>query len=342
MGRSLRLAVAACAALGTLAFAGSAWAAYTPSLVSVSLTNGAGKPTTMLLGHIQGVTDDPTQKDTIYAPAGYGINLTAAQNTKIGDVSSTWVLRNSGNQPIDVDGQIIVDSPANYPAASNTCTPGLTHEAVWRLDITVQAMALHIPIYVDRVTTGPDAAFASAKIELCLPGPIVGTPSGAHLTFALFDVNRVFTNPPSTADRVWHALFTPYTPGTPDANPAGTTEGQAVVPGRVSLTLKSQSKRRGVVIITGKLLVDGRAFQGATIELYVGNKKVGSAKTKGNGTFTIRKRIKKKTRYRALTSFVGSLASCPAPALPAAPLGCKTATLSFVAISNTVTARRKR
>jgi hypothetical protein len=341
MRRSVRLAVAACAALATLAFAGSAWAAYTPSLIATSLTNGAGKPTTMLLGHIQGVNDDPTAKDTIYAPAGYGVNLSLPPNSKIGDVTATLILRGGGNAQVDVDGQVIADNPATYAAAATQCTGSPTHEAVWRLDITVAGTPLHVPIYVDRVTAGPEAAFASAKIQLCLAGPI-GTPAGAQLLFALFDVNKVFTSPSNTSSRVWRALFTPYTPGTPNANPAGTTEGQALVPGRVSLTLKSQSKRRGVVIITGKLLIEGQAFQGATVELYVGSKKVGSAKTKRNGTFSFRKRIKKKTRYRALVTFVGDLASCPAPALPGVPQGCKTGTLSFIATSRTVTARRRR
>ena len=150
---------------------------------------------------------------------------------------------------------------------------------------------------MDPVTAGPEAAFASAKIQLCLAGPI-GTPAGAQLLFAFFDVNGVFTNPPNTADRIWRATFTPYVAGTPNPNPAGTTEGQALVPGRVCLSVKSKSLKRGRVIVSGKLLVDGRPYRGAVIELYVGTKKVGSGQDEcGRATTRSAKKIKKKTRF---------------------------------------------
>lgn len=339
MRRSIRLAITASAALATLAFAGSAWAAYAPSLISTSLNNKPGAPTTMLLGHSQSPDEDPTAKDTIYAPAGYGVTLGQAVGSKIGDVNATLILRNGGNAQVDVEGQVIVDDAALHP--NDPCAPGL-HQAVWKLNITVAGTPLTVPMYVDKVTAGPEAAFASAKLQFCLAGPI-GTPAGAQLLFALFDVNGVFTNPGHTQDRLWRALFTPYTPGTPNPNPAGTTEGQAVVPGSVSLKLKAKSLKHGRVAITGRLLVSGSGFRAATIELYVGNKKVATAKTKPNGNFTFKTRkIKKKTRFRALVAFVGGLASCPADALPGVPKGCQSATISFVATSNTVTGRKRK
>jgi hypothetical protein len=339
MRRSIRLAITASAALATLAFAGSAWAAYAPSLISTSLNNKPGAPTTMLLGHSQLPDEDPTAKDTIYAPAGYGVTLGQAVGSKIGDVNATLILRNGGNAQVDVEGQVIVDDPALHPTAP--CAPGL-HQAVWKLNITVAGTPLTVPLYVDKITAGPEAAFASAKLQFCLAGPI-GTPAGAQLLFALFDVNGVFTNPGHTQDRLWRALFTPYTPGTPNPNPSGTSEGQAVVPGSVSLKLKAKSLKHGRVAITGRLLVSGSGFRAATIELYVGNKKVATAKTKPNGNFTFKTRkIKKKTRFRALVAFVGGLASCPADALPGVPKGCQSATISFVATSNTVTGRKRK
>ncbi len=339
MRHTIRLAIAASAALATLAFAGSAWAgSYSPSLIATSLTNGPNKPTTMLLGHVQGIDDDPTAKDTIYAPLGYGVTLGQAVGTKIGDVNATLVLRGGGNAQVDVTGEVLADDPAAHP--SDPCAPGL-HGAVWKLNITVAGTPLTVPLYVDAITAGPEATFASAKIQFCLAGPI-GTPAGAQLLFALFDVNGVFTSPANTADRLWRATFTPYTPNTPNPNPAGTTEGQAVVPGRVSLTLAAKSLKHGKVVISGRLLVDGSPFGGATIELYVGNKKVATTKSKASGRFTFNKRIKKKTRYRTLVAFVGDLASCPAAALPGVPQGCKSATISFVATSNSVTARKRK
>jgi hypothetical protein len=340
MKRTMRLGVAVCAAVVGLAFAGPAAAAYTPRLTATAINNAPGRPTTMILGHLQDVNDDATAKDTIYAPLGYGVNLTQPAGTKIGDVSATLVLRGGGNAQVDVEGQVVADNPANYVAQATQCTGTPTHAAVWRLNITVAGTPLTVPVYVDPAA-GPEATFASAKIQLCLAGPI-GTPAGAQLLFALFDVNGVFTNPSNTQDRVWRATFTPYTPGTPNPNPGGTTEGQALVPGRVSLKLTGKSLKRGRIIVSGRLLVDGQAVQGASVELYVGNKKVKTLRTNRTGRFTYSKRIKKKTRYRALVTVVADLASCPATPLPSVPQGCKTATLSFVATSNSVLVRRRR
>jgi hypothetical protein len=339
MSRLIRLGLVAAGVLVSLAFTGSALASYAPSLTVTSSVNAPGKPTSLLLGHIQSPADDPTAKDTIYAPLGYGVNLSQAPGTKIGDVSARLILRNGGNAEVDVDGSVVADNPANHP--NDPCAPGL-HQAVWNLNITVAGTALTVPLYVDAITTGPEAAFASAKVQLCLAGPI-GTPAGAQLEFAFFDVNGVFTTPSSTTDHVWHATFTPYVAGTPQPNPAGTTEGQAVVPGRVGLTMKTKSLKRGVVIVSGRLLVDGRAFGGALVELYKpgSSKRIGKARTNGRGNYSIRIKIKKKTRVLAQVFFLGDLQSCPAPALPGVPQGCKTATVSFFA-AKIVIARRKK
>src|SRR5262245_48809678 len=338
MKRFIRLAIAAGAVVSALAFSGSALAAYTPSLSVTSQRNAPGKPTAILLGHVQTAADDPTAKDTIYAPLGYGVNLSQAAGTKIGDVSARLILRGGGNAEVDVEGQVIADNPALY--TSNPCAPGL-HGAVWKLNITVAGSPLTVPIYVDQVTAGPEATFASAKIQLCLAGPI-GTPAGAQLLFAFFDVNGVFTNPSNTTDRVWHALFTPYVAGSPTPNPGGTTEGQALVPGRVALSVKSKSQKKGRVTISGKLLIDGRAYRGAVIELYIGNKKVGQTRTNASGSYTFRKKIKRKTRFGVQVIELADLAlPCPSPPLGIAPQGCRSATISFFA-SGLVTARRRR
>ena len=126
-------------------------------------------------------------------------------------------------------------------------------------------------------------------------------------------MNGVFTNPSNTTDRIWHATFTPYVAGTPNPNPGGTTEGQALVPGRVALTVKSKSLKKGRVTISGKLLVDGRPYRGAVIELYVGNKRVGQARTNASGSYTFRKKIRKKTRFGVQVLELADLAlPCPA------------------------------
>jgi hypothetical protein len=342
MRGSLRLAVTACAALATLALAGSAWAAYSPLLTVTPISSKAGKATPMLLGHFQETTDDATAKDTIYVPLGYQTNLTQAAGTKIGFFAGGAILRSGGNTEPEISGDVLVDSPENYPPATNACTPGESHEAVWRLDFTLAGMPQSVPIYLDRVTVGPEALFASAKLQFCLQGP-VGTPSGAQILSLLLSVTGVFTNPANTSPRFWHASFTPYLPNSAVRNEAGTTEGQAVAPGKVSLTLTVKRRKHGVVLLQGKLLVDGRPFLGAPIELYTPGKSnsVGKGKTNRSGRFTIRKRIKKKTRFYATTVPVEPLSSCPAPPI-GTPQGCTTATESFVAVTRTIVAKPRR
>src|SRR5436190_15384009 len=205
MKKLTRLALLTGAVVATLAFTGSAWASYQPRLIITALTNGPGKQTTMLMEHLQSIDDDPTLKDTLYAPPGYQAVLTQTPGTKIGDVDATLVLRNGGNALAEASGAVVVDSIANWATQSAQCTQTATHEAVWRLDITVAGTPLQVPIFVDH-STGADATFSSVKIQFCLTGPI-GTPAGAQLLDAFFDVQGVFTSPPNTQDRVWRGVF---------------------------------------------------------------------------------------------------------------------------------------
>jgi hypothetical protein len=332
MRKLIRLAIAAGAVMATLAFTGSAWAAYQPRLIVTSLTNGPNKPTTMLLEHLQDRNDDATAKDTIYAPLGYQANLTQAPGTNLGNVDATLILRDGGNATADAAGPVVVDSPANWTPQAAQCTGTPTHEAVWRLDITVAGTPLQIPIFVDH-STGADATFSSVKIQFCLTGPI-GTPAGAQLLDAFFDVQGVFTSPANTQPRVWRAVMTPYVAGSPRPNPAGTIESQAVVPGRVSFSVKAKGLKRpkGYVLISGKVLVDGKAVGGAAVQIFRVpnlNKPIKNVKTKANGTFSFRKKFARRTVLYAIAVKVEPLAACPAPALPGVPGGCQTATRSF-------------
>jgi hypothetical protein len=105
--------------------------------------------------------------------------------------------------------------------------------------------------------------------------------------------------------------------------------------------MTTKSLKHGVVVVSGRLTVDGQAFGGGLVELYKGSKRIGKARTKGNGKYTIRIKIKKKTRVLAQVLFLGDLPGCPAPGLPGVPQGCKTGSLSFFAFK-IGTARRKK
>jgi hypothetical protein len=342
MKKFIRLAIAAGAVMATFAFTGSAWAAYQPRLIVTSLPNGANKQTTMLLEHLQSAADDATAKDTIYAPLGYQANLTQAPGTTLGTVDATLILRSGGNATADASGPVVVDSPSNWGPQATQCTGTATHEAVWRLDITIAGTPLKVPIFVDH-SAGADATFSSVKIQFCLQGPI-GTPAGAQLLDAFFDVQHVFTSPANTQDRVWRGVMTPYVAGSPQPNPAGTVESQAVVPGKVAFTAKAKSLKRGVVQISGKVLVDG-AGAPAAVQFYKSSnaaRPIKTVRTSRNGAYSWRKKFTKKTRLLVVAIGVSDIPTCPATPLPGIPGGCVTATRSFGAATIVTAKPRKK
>ncbi len=339
MRTSLRLTLVACASLFALAFANAAWSAYEPNLLIASERQSLSSPTAMIIGVSQTRDDDATAKINISVPEGYNERLVASPGTVIGNVTANVILRGAGNAEVEVTGQVKADNPASY--TSNQCAPGL-HQAVWVLEVTLAGTPVRVPIYVDDVSGVPGT---SARIQLCLAGPI-GTPSGSQLLSAVFEVRDVFTNPSTRNAYIWSALFTPYNPGSPLPNAAGTVEARAVVPLPVRITLKARRKGR-VVTLTGKVDLPGTAIP-STVEIWVGPtsrklRRVARVKVRANGTFTIRRpRVGKRTRiqfYQARldTPFANaeSFGYCQTPP-PRAPRGCVSATFAALDVRGSI------
>jgi hypothetical protein len=342
MRTSIRLTLVACASLAALVFANAAWSAYTPSLLVAGSRQTLSAPSEVLIGVAQSRDDDATAKIDIFVPAGYSERLAAAPGTVIGDVVANVILRGAGNAEVEVTGQVRADNPASHTA--NQCAPG-AHTAVWVLEVTLAGTPVRVPIYVDDVTTLPGV---SARIQLCLAGPI-GTPSGSQLLSAIFTVRGVFTNPSQRAAHVWSALFTPYNPGTPIPNAAGTVEARAVQP--LPVTISMTAKRKGrVVTISGRINLPGNAIP-STVEIWSGPsgrrlRRIARARVRSNGTFTLRRRVGRRTRVqwyqaRLNTPFAAAEAFgyCQTPP-PRAPRGCVSAT--FAALNVSGPARRVR
>jgi hypothetical protein len=338
MRKSIRLTLVACASLVALVFANAAWSAYEPNLLVTSQRHTLGAPTTLFIGVSQTAADDPTAKIDISVPAGYSENLTATPGTRIGDVAATVILRGAGNAEVDVEGQVVAESPASHTV--NQCAPG-AHTAVWVLTVTLAGTPIRVPIYIDDVTTVPGV---SARIQLCLAGPI-GTPSNAQLLSALFSVNNVFTNPTARATHLWSSLFTPYNPGSPFPNPPGTVEARAIAPLPVAVTMTAKRKGR-VVTISGRVNLPGNAIP-ATIEIWSGPnarrlRRVTRARVRSNGTFSVRRRVGRRTRVqfyqaRLETPFANaeSFGYCQTPP-PRVPRGCVSATFAALSVRGPV------
>jgi hypothetical protein len=239
--------VAAAAGLVALAFSSTAFAAYDPSLLVAGTNHALGGSGSVVIGFGQDENDDATAVATIYSPPGYSVTLTQPAGTTLGSLSGVVKVGAPGGARVNVAGEVKTDNPANH--VSNPCSPG-AHEAVWVLEFTLSGTLTRVPLYVDRVTTAPESAFASARIRTCFPSPYIpppqGATSGASLIVAAFAIRGVFTNPGTRGSYPWNGVFVPYTPGTGMLNAANSAQSTSFVrlPMRVTMTAKRQRIRR--------------------------------------------------------------------------------------------------
>src|SRR5438874_357524 len=171
MGSSVRLTVLGSAAALALAVTAIAAASYTPSMGVFQETYKPSSAGAVTIVVAQEKVDDPTSRILIYAPPGYKATLTQAPGTTIGAVVADVQVLDLGPNALPLTGPVKADNPANYPAATNLCTPGVTHEAVWTLNAALPGQPANpIPVYVDH-TTAADAAFSSLKLTVCFRDP---------------------------------------------------------------------------------------------------------------------------------------------------------------------------
>jgi len=326
-----RAAILAALAVATLALAAAALAANSAKIA----VSTAGTATTLHISVPQ--TTDPIAVITIFVPAGYTANLSAAAGTTIGQVNATAIGHDVG-LTLPLSGPVTADSPASHTA--DVCSPG-THTAVWNLNLSVAGQTLVLPLYVDP-TSGAATALGAYQMQICLPpwDTPVGSPGrafeGAQLLDASFSVNGIFTAPSAASISVWHTLFTPFTPDTGQVNLAGTFEARALV-GTPKLTIKA-AKKNGKYAVGGKLTEGGLALSGVGVTVLRGNTatrvlKVASAKTGPGGAWTSAGKLvgTKAVYFKAHATSTGCAQPLPATI---APGGCVSATLGAWAVDS--------
>jgi hypothetical protein len=328
MKRFSRLTVLACAAALALVVVAAAAASYSPSMGIFQATYKPARAGAVTIIVAQEQSDDPTARIVIYSSPGYKATLTQAPGTTIGDVVAHVKILDLSTNTFELSGAVKADNPANYPAASNPCTPGLSHEAVWTLNAALPGQPANpIPVYVDH-TTGPEAAIGAVKMTTCFRDPTLPAndprraPNGLKFVDAAFSVKGVFTNPANAGNALWRSEFTPYTPGTGLPNAAGTREGQAIVPTPYSISVKRVRARRGFVRFAGVVNVAGSLPSGASLSLFAGVKvksgikftKVGSARTR-RGKYVFNRRLPKKVTY-FFVERPPTVAPCAGPLVP--------------------------
>jgi len=333
-----RLLLLGCAALAALAASGTALAAYDPSMVVASSnhTTSGGGPVTFNIS--QAETDDPTAVITLYAPLGYSADLSATPGQQIGVASATVKVGILGGAKVPVTGTVNAADRTQH--VNNQCSPGL-HQAVWTLTVTLAGTPTTVPLYVDNITAGPEAAFASTRIRVCFnhPADRLRNPSGSQLLTAVFSAD-VFTNPSTLGIYRWVGLFTPYpaAPGPPNA--AGTVQTQTVQRLPVALNLnvkKVRRKGRTFAQLTGNLRAGDQNVSRQPVQLMSSTRSARNAtkvfrtvRTNARGSFKVLVRIKKRTWFRAKTviparasSGCGAVTVAPCRRVVTAPVGTK-------------------
>lgn len=331
----LRLAVLALVGATALALAGTALAKQ-----NLSVKQDA---TSLTIKISQAQTDPQPAKITVYVPSGYTINASAAPGTKIGTTTGS-VLARDLNIPLPLSGDVVVAPP-------NTNAPGCatgTHLAVWLLALQVAGQSINLPVHVDQ-TSGAEAALGSYKLVICLgpadvPANTPGrSPNGAQLLEATFAVSNIFTSPASGG--IWKSVTTPYAPGSPAPNPAGTVETRSFVSnGTVTLASKVLSPKKRVVRFTGKVTQAGSPVSGSQVSILINGAARFRAKTNASGSFSV---TLKKTGRKATTTFQARVTvaerditstGCSSPSVPG--VACVSATASsFTAVSRKIKVR---
>jgi hypothetical protein len=323
----MKTLLVATAAAFSLAFAGSALAAYTPHLAitHTPLTLAGGGSTDLTISFDQ--ADDATAKVTIYVPQGYTGTLGVSPGTQLGTIDASIIaFAISPTQPLPLKGVIQADDPAKYVA--NPCSPG-THEAVWLLRLQAAGTELAVPGYVDTVTAAAEAPLGKFKLQFCLPSPYIpssagGAQLGAKLVSATLHLSNLFALPAQNGSFGWTAVTTPYTVGTGTPNPAGTVQARAFVQLPAQLTLKAKVKKR-TATLSGALRLNLAGLAGVKVSLLSGSsrtklKAAGSATTRARGAFSFRKTVRKTTYFRARVTVATRSASCTGgvPGIPCA------------------------
>lgn len=338
MTRSIRLTVLACSALGVLALASGALAAYTSPTLRVSQT---GPKTTISVTQEQ--NDDATARAVIYAPAGTTSTLGQAPGSTLGTVSAQVTALALGGALLPLEGEIKVAPPGAVAAASQqACIQAETPAATWLMVLQAAGQTLNVPLYL-LTTAGAETALGPAKIVVCLPPPDVpvdkgGATFGAKLYRAEFSLNGVFNAVPAGA---WVAIWTPYTAAIGQVNAAASVGSPAAIaPGALAVRATRSGKVK--TKLSGTVTQGGQGFGGARIEIWAGLtkaklKKVATTSSKASGGYAFT--YGKRAAFFRTRVVVASRAAPPVCALFAGrlPVPCVNPTVNgFTALSKVV------
>ena len=224
MTTRVRFVLLACTALLGLAFAGSALAAFTPTLAIGHQPPTLGSTGTTSIRMTVPRDDDALARAAIYVAPGYSITTGQAAGTSLGTATAQILVREPiAGAVLPLTGTLAVADPAALVRPTNTtsigttvarCTGTATHNAIWLATLQASGQNLDVPIAVD-AAPAPLASVASYVLTFCLPNPNIpleqgGAPFGAKLVLAQLNFRGNFTAPSSRGTYRWHVVATPW------------------------------------------------------------------------------------------------------------------------------------
>jgi hypothetical protein len=273
---------------------------------------------------------------TFYVPAGYGLDTSVAPGTSIGVVDAIY---STDAKPLGfIQGLVKTGDPSSLPSdpAAQACAPG-SHAAVWLATFMAAGQPMTIRFYVDP-TTGGETSLGAFELIACFPSPYVpveqgGAPGG--LRFAAFYVGLVEKSgsvfkTPSAGTFTWRVFVTPYVTGSATLDVAATFEARTrvLIPHVLTEHVRFLPKTK-TMLVTGHLNALGKPRRKVALDVAAGPPKAhilaywGTAHTRADGSYSIRKRIRVRARAYKLDVYVFGDAvpgSCKAPST--APAGC--------------------
>jgi hypothetical protein len=342
MTKRLRLLLLGLAATVSLAFAGSALAAFTPTMSVSAKPARTGSPGLTSIRVTVPRDDDALARIQMFAPSGYTATFGQAIGGEIGSVTAQVQVREPiAGAVLPITGTIQVADPAAVTAAVTLCTGSATHAALWVLVLSASGQELRVPVAVD-AAAGPVAAFASYLLTICLPNPNIpvaagGATFGAKLINAQLNIRSVFSTPQSDGDYIWRAVATPWPngPGAPVASLTREARAHINLPAVVTVNAKAGKKVRGfrTVTVSGTARESTSSLSGASVRITVGSA-VKTVRTNANGAYRTTFRLRAGRRYTAAVRLTVPERTAPSACSTAGPfqaqgVACATETLAF-------------
>lgn len=257
------LKFASISALAALAAAASALAAGPTLSVSATTSEFSAAATTII--RFEDTGQDPTASMDVFAPAGFGVDLSQPIGATIGTLDGH--VSTSTSVDTRVAGLIKNADPVTNPG-TGCAADRPVHDAVWTINLNAGGAAVgRLVLYADRSSSADYAA----RIRMCLDDPAT---AGYRLLHATLTVNGVFANPTAGGEYRWTTILRTHSAV---ASPPAQSQTIVSLPPKLTLARKliRPNGRRGRTFIrlSGTVAANGRGVPGVRVQVFAGRKR---------------------------------------------------------------------